>query len=105
MSTLYLYTIDNYIHIEFEDLHIKYFGGKNLDSFVNINKFSAGVICVDIKFTDGCIEEDYIDLEDVFSDYGYNVNKLIGEIKEIKIGENKDMKRVRKQIKHSNTTS
>lgn len=72
-SPLYLYNEGRYIHIEYEDLHFKFMGPKNLISFKNVNDIVDGCAHVNAYYCDKKVvylEEEYIDIRSEFAEYG-----------------------------------
>lgn len=90
MSILYLYNTGRNVHLELNNIHIQYLGSKALQKFVKVNRFEEGVIYVETQFSYGS-DEDYIDVEDVLSEFNYDAEKLIPEIKQVIIKEENEM--------------
>lgn len=89
MSTLYVYNIGRQIHIQIDNIHVQYLGSKVLNRFIKVNNYADGCISIDTEFkieNKYVIEEDYIDLRDVFSDYNYDTDSIINSITKIEIG-------------------
>lgn len=89
MNTLYVYNIGRQIHIQIDKIHVQYLGSKALSRFIKINSYADGCISIDTEFKIGnkhVIEEDYIDLRDIFNDYNYNTDSIINSISKIDIG-------------------
>lgn len=90
MSTLYISNLGSEIHLDMNNLHLKYLGPKSLEKFISINEFDGQVISVETQFTYGT-EEEYIDVADVLSDYNYNVAECLNQITNVKIAEKGDV--------------
>ena len=90
MSTLYISNLGNEIHLDMDNIHLKYLGPKSLEKFISIDKFDGQVISVETQFTYGT-EEEYIDVADVLSDYNYNVTECLNQITNVKIAERGDV--------------
>ena len=84
----YLYNKGRDVYLAWNDLVIQYMGPKNLVSFRYINRFEDGCLSVECWFEedDGSIysEEDYIDLEDLLEENGYE--KALLDYATVKIG-------------------
>ncbi|MCD8129798.1 MAG: hypothetical protein LUE16_00720 [Lachnospiraceae bacterium] len=101
MSTLYLYNKGTQVHVQLDKMHIQYMGPWSLIRFIKIYDYSDGCISVDTEFKtedENWIEEDYIDLRDVFGDYEYDVEAIIKSISDIEIGEPKMEKLSRAEL-------
>ena len=87
-SVVYLYNEGRNIFVEFGKHKMQYMGPKNLMAFKRVNRVPNRMVCVDTYFYDEdgsvYVEEDYVDLEDVFGDYGL-INELPLNI-EVKLG-------------------
>ena len=59
MSTLYISNLGSEIHLDMDNIHLKYLGPKSLEKFIRINNFDGQVISVETQFTYGA-EEEYI---------------------------------------------
>lgn len=59
MGTLYISNLGSEIHLDMNNLHLKYLGPKSLEKFIRINEFDGQVISVETQFTYGA-EEEYI---------------------------------------------
>ena len=90
MGTLYISNLGSEIHLDMDNIHLKYLGPKSLEKFISINEFDGQVISVETQFNYGT-EEEYIDVADVLSDYNYNVAECLKQITDVKIAENKDV--------------
>lgn len=89
MSALYVYNIGRQIHIQLDNIHVQYLGSKALNRFIKINSYVDGCISIDTEFKIGnehVIEEDYIDLRDIFNNYNYDTDNIINSITKIEIG-------------------
>lgn len=83
------------VKIKIGNIHLQYLGPKNLIRFKKITDVSGGCISVDTEFSnEGVVEveEDYIDLEDILSEYDYDVNKVLDSITEYRIAERRHHK-------------
>lgn len=76
-SIIYIFNNGRDVHINYLQHNLQYLGPKNLISFKRINRVVGGTIYIETYFSneEGDIysEEDYIDLEDIFNDYGIDV--------------------------------
>ena len=86
MPTLYINKVNDYIHVNLGDIHIKYVSPNGLIKFLGVNSIDSGVISMRAQFKSG-IDEEYIDLVDVFSRYNYEIQNTLLSITDIKIGE------------------
>jgi len=73
-SDVFLYNEGPKIIVEFQKYKMEYLGPKNLIAFKKVNRLQDRMVCVDTYFFDEnkkiYIEEEYVDLVDIFSDYG-----------------------------------
>lgn len=90
MSTLYISNLGSEIHLDMDNIHLKYLGPKSLEKFICINEFDGQVIYVETQFTYGA-EEEYIDVADALSDYNYNVAECLNQITNVKIAKKGDI--------------
>lgn len=90
MSTLYISNLGSEIHLDMDNIHLKYLGPKSLEKFICINEFDGQVISVETQFTYGT-EEEYIDVADALSDYNYNVAECLNQITNVKIAKKGDI--------------
>ena len=78
-NTIYLYNVGRNIYISIDDNRFMYQGPKNLIGFFRVNAIRSNTIYVDTFFIDNeskiYIEEDYIDLADVFGEKIQLLNK------------------------------
>lgn len=94
-TQIYIYNQRRDVHVvcrmESKVNRVQYLGPKNLVSFHRINKVKNDVVYVDTYFMneDGVIytEEDYIDLRDLFDEYG--MEEILGEAYHIQLGKMK----------------
>lgn len=84
MYTLFISNKGRTVFIDLADIHIRYCGPKSLIKFLKINKYEDDVVYVETEFSYG-IEEDYIDIYDLFQEYNYE--KYISLISDVKIKE------------------
>lgn len=84
MAVLYISNKGRTVFIDLTDIHIQYCGPKSLIKFLKINKYDDAVVYVETEFSYG-IEEDYIDIYDLFQEYNYE--KYISLISNVKIKE------------------
>lgn len=91
MCTLYISNLGSEIHLDMNNLHLKYLGPKSLEKFIRINEFDGQVISVETQFNYG-VEEDYIDVADVLADYNYDISVYLNQITDVKIAEKGDIK-------------
>lgn len=87
----YISNLRSEIHLDMDNIHLKYLGPKSLEKFISINEFDGQVISVETQFTYGT-EEEYIDVADVLSDYNYNVAECLNQITNVKIAEKGDIR-------------
>jgi len=77
-STLHIYNEGRDIHVDYSTHKFKYAGPKNLLSFRKINKVVGNTIYMECYFLNSegeiYVEEDYIDLRDIFAEYGVSFN-------------------------------
>lgn len=100
METLLIYNKGRDIHIEMNNMHIQYTGSKALEKFIRVNRFNNGVIYLQTKFKYG-EEEDYIDLNDILTEFNYDSDKIIESIGDIKIQEDIVMTNQKENIKQN----
>lgn len=89
MNILYIYNKGSQIHVRFNNIHIQYLGPKVLSRFIKVNDYTDGCISVDTEYKIDnklIVEEDYIDLRDVFSLYDYDIESILKSISKIEIG-------------------
>ena len=53
MGTLYISNLGSEIHLDMDNLHLKYLGPKSLEKFICINDFDGQVISVETQFNYG----------------------------------------------------
>ena len=87
---MYLYNEGRRVVIEYDGERYSYLGHKNLIGFKEVREVSdLKMIHVDTWFRDEddtiYLEEDYIDLIDVFADYGLDAPKI--ELQDVVIGQ------------------
>lgn len=100
MCTLYISNIGNMIHLDMDNIHMKYQGPISLIKFVKINDFDGQVVSVETEFKHGT-EEDYIDVGDVLSDYDYDVPSYLKQITQVELTDKgeKPMNNYRGQVR------
>ena len=87
---LYLSNNNSTVEIRIKYTIIKYDGPKNLIRFHNVNKVNGNTLYVDTVFSHKgktYIEDDYIDLEDVFDVTEKEANKILNSIENIVVRE------------------
>lgn len=95
MSELRVYLKRKEIHIEVENIHIRYTASLCLRRLVEIKSYNKElgllIILCENEYKDGTreLEEEYLDIRDILNDYKYDTDKILSYISEIKIGENK----------------
>lgn len=96
-TTVSIYNEDRYIHIICGTNHIQYMGPKNLVSFKKINRFVGNTVYIDTYFINEdksiYVEEDYIDLKDIFNEYGVDV--ALDRNTKVRLGQGKANDKVR----------
>lgn len=90
MSTLYLYTKNQEIHVRIDDIHVSWPAPENLIRFTAVEEKPRCAFSVKAEFDDnsGVCEKNYIvDLYEPLKSEGYNPWKIVDEVETIKIGQ------------------
>ncbi len=72
-KTVWLYNEGRDIHIEYEDLHFRFMGPKNLIALKNVNRIADGCAHINVYYSDDNViytEEEYFDIKAEFEEYG-----------------------------------
>lgn len=71
----------------FKSLRIKVCGGKNLEYYDHIKTWDHGFITVMTKYSHSKeLIEEYVDIETSLIDFGFDADKILNQIKSVKIG-------------------